>query len=81
MRVLVDLFKQGWFIFLLLVVIFGLLTLAIFLIRKFIINKNKKDDKPTDEKAAEETLGRYLEDVEDPEAIREFDEYDKSKED
>jgi len=81
MRVLVDLFKQGWFIFLLLVVIFGLLTLAIFLIRKFIINKNKKDDKPTDEKAAEETLGRYLEDVKDPEAIKEFDEYDKSKED
>lgn len=80
MLLFIDLMKQSWFIFLLIVVLFGILTLAIFLIRKFLINKNKKEDAPSDEKAAEETLDRYLEEIDDPETQKAFDEY-KNNED
>lgn len=72
-----NIMNQPWMIFILILVIFGVLALGIFLIRKFVINKNKQEEKPTEEEAASDTLNRYLEDVEDPETLKEFDEYKK----
>ncbi len=65
--------------FLYIILVFGALCLIVFLIRKFVINKNKdKKEKPDEEKAASETLNRYLEDVKDPEAQKQFDEYEQN---
>ena len=42
--------------------------------------KNKNEDKPNENDAVEDTLNRQLEDVEDEETIKEFDNYAKEKE-
>lgn len=82
MNILDSVFNSTGMYFLYIVLVFGAVCLLVFLIRKFVINKNKGDKKEIDEKqAASETLSRYLEDVEDPEAQKQFDEYDKQNED
>lgn len=82
MNILDSVFNSTGMYFLYIVLVFGAVCLLVFLIRKFVINKNKGDKKEIDEKqAASETLSRYLEDVEDPEAQKQFDEYNKQNED
>lgn len=71
--------NQPWAILLLIVLIFGAICLFAFVLRKFVINKNRPDEKPDEVKAANETLDRYLEEVKDPEAQKQFDEYDKKQ--
>lgn len=41
-----------------------------------ILNKDKKDDKPTEEEIANETMERYLEDVESEETQKQFEEFE-----
>ena len=70
-------YNESWAILLLILLIFGCICLGVFLIRKFVLNKNKEEEKIDENKIASENLDRYLEDVEDPEAKKQFDEYKK----
>lgn len=79
--VLDSVFNSTGMYFLYIVLVFGAICLLVFLIRKFVINKNKSDKNEIDEKqAANETLSRYLEEVDDPEAQKQFDDYEKQQE-
>ena len=59
-------YNESWAILLLILGIFGLIALGVFLLRKFILNKNSSEEVDL-EKAADENLSRILEEVEDPE--------------
>ena len=81
-RVFDDWINQPWAIFLFIVIIFGVLAFGVFLLSKFVINKNKdKEEKPDEKTLANENLSRFLEDVEDPETQKQFDEYEKENKD
>ncbi len=41
-----------------------------------ILNKDKKDEKPTEEEIANETMERYLEDVDSEETKKQFEEFE-----
>ena len=80
--VLDEWFNQPWAILLLIVLIFGVLAAGVFLLSKFVINKKDKEEEKPDEKTiASENLDRYLEDVDNPETQKQFDEYDKKEKD
>lgn len=75
-----SIFSQPWFILVLLVVFFGIIALVVFLLRKKL--KISKTEKPKDEhKVAEENLSHYLQDVDDPETQKQFEEYEKELKD
>lgn len=76
--IFVNVFTLPWFILVLLIAFFGIIALLVFLLRsKFKINKVEK---PKDDKQiAKENLSHYLQDVDDPETQKEFEEYAKSK--
>ena len=79
--VLDSVFNSTGMYFLYIVLVFGAVCLLVFLIRKFVINKNKSDKNEIDEnQAANETLSRYLEEVDDQEAQKQFDDYEKQQE-
>ena len=60
-----------------LVAFFGIIALIVFLLRKYLKISNK-NEKPTDEaKIADENLSRYLQDVDDDETQKQFDDYSK----
>jgi|GEM_PF-1308727 hypothetical protein len=69
-----------WLILVLLIAFFGVIALVVFLLRKrFKLNKTEK---PKDEKeVAKENLSHFLEDVDDPETQKQFDEYSEKQED
>jgi|SRR5574344_1251838 cytoskeletal protein RodZ len=73
-----NIFSQPWFILVLLIAFFGIIALLVFILRaKFKINKVEK---PKDDKqVAKENLSHYLQDVDDPETQKEFDEYAKKE--
>ena len=75
MKILAEWWQSPWFYLIGLLLIFGIIALLIFLMRKFVIKKNAKDEKPSDEVIAEENLSRFLEDVDDPETLKQFDEF------
>ncbi|MDY2728370.1 MAG: hypothetical protein SOV26_05240 [Candidatus Onthovivens sp.] len=79
MLILADIWNNPAMILLLLIIAFGIIALIVFFIRK-IMFKNKNEDKPNENDAVEDTLNRQLEDVEDEETIKEFDNYAKEKE-
>lgn len=79
MLILADIWNNPAMILLLLIIAFGTIALIVFFIRK-IMFKNKNEDKPNENDAVEDTLNRQLEDVEDEETIKEFDNYAKEKE-
>ena len=79
MIILTNWYDQPWAILLLLICIFGLIALGVFLLRKFVINKNQKREEIDEEKVADENLSRFLEDVEDPEAQKQFEEFSKKE--
>ena len=55
-------YNESWAILLLILGIFGLIALGVFLLRKFILNKNSSEEVDL-EKAADENLSRILEDA------------------
>ena len=63
-------------ILLLLIICFAVIALVVFLIRYF-LNKNNKEEKPTETQIVEEDLDRYLQPVDDEETKKAFDEYEK----
>ena len=71
-------YNESWAILLLILGIFGLIALGVFLLRKFILNKNSSEEVDL-EKAADENLSRILEDVEDPETKKQFEEFKSQK--
>lgn len=71
-------YNESWAILLLIIGIFGLIALGVFLLRKFILNKNSSEEVDL-EKAADENLSRILEEVEDPETKKQFEEFKKQK--
>lgn len=59
---------------------FGIICVVVLILRKqFKIGKN--DKKPDDKKIAEENLNRLLEDVNDEETKKQFEEFEKNKKD
>ena len=71
-------YNESWAILLLILGIFGLIALGVFLLRKFILNKNSSEEVDL-EKAADENLSRILEEVEDPETKKQFEEFKNKK--
>ena len=71
-------YNESWAILLLILGIFGLIALGVFLLRKFILNKNSSEEVDL-EKAADENLSRILEEVEDPEAKKQFEAFKNQK--
>ena len=71
-------YNESWAILLLILGIFGLIALGVFLLRKFILNKNSSEEVDL-EKAADENLSRILEEVEDPETKKQFEEFKNLK--
>ena len=59
--------------FFLIVLMFGLLALLIFLIRKFFITKKEEKPEIDEEKLAEEKLNTILETVEDESELSQFE--------
>ena len=73
-----EIYNEPWFILIAIIVLFALIGGISFLIYK-LLNRNKKDEKPTEEEIAEETMSRYLEDVEDPKTEEEFKNYNEGE--
>ena len=71
-------YNESWAILLLILGIFGLIALGVFLLRKFILNKNNSEEIDL-EKAADENLNRILEEVEDAETKKQFEEFKNQK--
>lgn len=79
MRVLDSIFNSTGMYFLYIVLVFGAIVLVVILLKKYVFNKNKTKDEIDEEKAADETLSRYLEDINDPQAQKEFDEFNEKQ--
>ncbi len=71
--------ENNWII---LVAVIGLAVIigGVALLIHKILNKNKVDEKPTEEQIASETMDRYLEDVKDDKTKEEFEKYENEKE-
>ena len=63
MRVLDSIFNSTGMYFLYIVLVFGAIVLVVILLKKYVFNKNKTKDEIDEQKAADETLSRYLEDI------------------
>ncbi len=79
MRVLDSIFNSTGMYFLYIVLVFGAIVLVVILLKKYVFNKNKTKDEIDEQKAADETLSRYLEDINDPQAQKEFDEFNEKQ--
>ena len=71
-------YNESWAILLLILGIFGFIALGVFLLRKFILNKNSSEEVDL-EKAADENVSRILEEVEDPETKKQLEEFKNQK--
>ena len=72
-----NVLNQPWMILLLIIVFFGLIVLAIILVKRFVINKNKKVEPRPEEEVREEELNRILEPITDEESLKAMEEADK----
>ena len=79
MRVLDSIFNSTGMYFLYIVLVFGAIVLVVILLKKYVFNKNKTKDEIDEQKAADERLSRYLEDINDPQAQKEFDEFNEKQ--
>jgi uncharacterized membrane protein YgaE (UPF0421/DUF939 family) len=70
-------YQQSRFYLVMLIAIFGILTLLIFIIRKIMLSRNH-EDKPNDNDIAEENVNRYVQDIDDEKTKKEFEEYSKN---
>lgn len=75
-----DLMSNPVFIILIILVVAAIIGGLSFLLYKM-LNKNKKEEKPSEDEIAEETMNRFLEDVEDPTTLKEFEKYSNKKSD
>lgn len=75
-----EFYTQPWFYFVIIVIMFAVIGIGVFFISRF-INRKKKEEKPSDDRIAEENLKNYLEDVDDPETKKQFEEYEKQTKD
>ena len=72
---LVSLLENTGFILLLILIVFGIICLIVWLIRKYIIKP--KGDIDDEEKIVEDDLNRYLETIDDENTKKEFEEFEK----
>ena len=72
--------ENNWAILLIIIVIAVCIGAIAYLIHRY-INKNKKEEKPSDEEIAKETMDRFLVDVDDEKQKAEFDKYQKEHDD
>jgi FtsZ-interacting cell division protein ZipA len=64
-RILASIWEQSWFIMVMLVIIFGVIVLGVWLVRKY-VPAFKSDDKPkSDKEIAEEEVRRMTQPVDD----------------
>lgn len=74
---LTDVYTQPWFIILILVAFFGLVVLAVILIKKYIINRNVKKEPLDEEKIRKEELDRILKPITDEKQIEQMKQYEE----
>ena len=72
---LVSLLENTGFILLLILIVFGIICLIVWLIRKYIIKP--KGDIDDEEKIVEDDLNRYLETIDDENTQKEFEDFEK----
>ncbi len=75
-----DFLSENNWIILVAVIVLAVIIGGIALLIHKILNKNKVDEKPTEEQIASETMDRYLEDVNDDKTKEEFEKYENEKE-
>ena len=75
-----DFLSENNWIILVAVIVLAVIIGGIALLIHKILNKNKVDEKPTEEQIASETMDRYLEDVNDDKTKEEFEKYKNEKE-
>ena len=75
-----DFLSENNWIILVAVIVLAVIIGGIALLIHKILNKNKVDEKPTEEQIASETMDRYLEDVYDYKTKEEFEKYENEKE-
>lgn len=75
-----DFLSENNWIILVAVIVLAVIIGGIALLIHKILNKNKVDEKPTEEQIASETMDRYLEDVNDDKTKEEFKKYENEKE-
>ena len=64
-----------WGMLILIILLFGVIALIAFILKKTLKLSNEK--KPSDEEIANENLNNLLEDVEDEETIKQFENFEK----
>lgn len=69
-----------YFILLIIILVFGLIALIVFLIRKFVPGIKEKEEKVSEEVAVQEELERILENVEDEEAKKQMEQVSQKRE-
>ena len=84
--ILTSLIEQPWFIFIVILIIFGVLVLAVFLFKKYFYNAKVNDnlEKPSEEEIVENELNNYLVDIEPDQQSyfdKEIKDSNKSKDD
>ncbi len=77
---ILDFLSENNWIILVAVIVLAVIIGGIALLIHKILNKNKVDEKPTEEQIASETMDRYLEDVNDDKTKEEFKKYENEKE-
>lgn len=75
-----DFLSENNWIILVAVIVLAVIIGGIALLIHKILNKNKVDEKPTEEQIVSETMDRYLEDVNDDKTKEEFEKYENEKE-
>lgn len=62
---LASIVNEPWFILIILLIIFGAIALGVFLLRKFVLNRNKEEEKPNEKEIMEEELSNILVDIDE----------------
>lgn len=76
-----NVFNNPFMIVLIIVLGFALIGGIAFLIHYLLKRQKPKEAKPDEKQAAAESLSMYLEDVDDPEIKKQFEEYHEKEED
>lgn len=76
---LASIVNEPWFILTILLIIFGAIALGVFLLRKFVLNRNKEEEKPNEKEIMEEELSNILVDIDenDEDTKKEFEKFNE----
>lgn len=76
---LASIVNEPWFILIILLIIFGAIALGVFLLRKFVLNRNKEEEKPNEKEIMEEELSNILVDIDenDEDTKKEFEKFNE----